>query len=833
MDKSLEYNLVKRIIITLTVVLMLDTIFFLYKNYYSLNKEISKLRNEKIEENKKNISRLVKITIGILSEYNEKVKKGEMPLEKAKEEAKSTINKIRYDSDNYFWIDTTDYINILLPPEKSVEGTSRKDLVDKNGVHFVRELVDGAKTNQNAYVIYFFRKLNQKEDSPKIGYVELFKPWGWVIGTGFYMDDMDKELLVKQEEKNTEMQNFLEISLVKDFLIVLLFILFTINFFDQLKSLLKKIYKELGDNKAFNVVEKKIENIGLHEVTEEIKVINNFVIKRNEELELYEQVIQKASDGIIILNDKKEVIKVNDHFCLLSGFDEKELIGHNLKKIKSNKHDSLFYNNMWNNLINFGSWQGRIWNKNKNGNFYEVWLTISTIKMELNQSEVYLGIASNINSLKSAEAQIQKMAYTDTLTNIANRRFFYETLTERIKSNNSSFIILTLDLDRFKIINDTLGHSIGDKVLVEISSRLKNLMRPKDTFARLGGDEFSFIIEKNDHNFNINKYTQEIFRTTNEPIIINDFNLTVGCSIGGVIFPTNGVDVEELLIKSDIAMFQAKKTGGNRFLFFSDEMKNENDEFLYIESCIKNALKNNLFYLHLQPKVYNNDLILGAEALIRMKTLEGSLLPPYKFIKVAEDTGLIIEIGKWVIEEACKLINKLNNEDINIHIAINISTKQLQDNHLIDTFKETMEKYNISPHSLEIEITESFFLNDIKKAIDILTSINKMGIKIGIDDFGTGFSSLASLSTLPIDYLKIDKSFIDKLGIEDEKELVTAIISIARNLDLDVIAEGVETENQLKIIREHGNIGIQGYYFSKPLEFEKFIEFYKKFKRTI
>ena len=833
MDKNLEHNLVKKIVVTLTVVLMLDTLFFLYKNFYSLNNEIIELRDEKIKENKKNISKLVKVTVGILNDYNDKVKRGELTLDEAKEDAKNTIDKIRYDGDNYFWIDTTDYINILLPPQKKIEGTNRKNVVDKNGVHFVRELIDGAKANQNSYVIYHFRKLNQKESSPKIGYVELFKPWGWVIGTGFYLDDMDKELLVTQQERTLDMKNFFKISLLKDFFIVLLFILFTVNFFNQLKNLLKQIYIELIDNKAFNIVEEKFENIGLHEVTKEIKKINDFVIKRNDELELYEQVIRKASDGIVILNDKREVIKVNDFFCKLSGFEKDELLGQDLKKIRSNKHDNLFYNDMWTSLKNFGNWQGRVWNKNKKGNLYEVWLTISTIKTELNKSDVYLGISSNIHSLKSAEAQIQKMAYTDTLTNIANRRFFYENLIERIKINEFPFIILTLDLDRFKIINDTLGHSVGDKVLIEIASRLKNLMRKKDIFARLGGDEFSIILEGIENNFNIQEYTQKIFNSLNEPIIVNDFHLTIGCSIGGVICPINGVNIEELLMKSDIAMFHAKKTGGNKFCLFSEEMKNENDEFLYIESCIKNALKNNLFYLHLQPKVYDNNLILGAEALIRMKTPDGTILSPYKFIKIAEDTGLIIELGKWIIEEACRQISNLRKENINIHIAINISIKQLQDNHLIDTFKKMMEKYNISPHSLEIEITESFFLNDIKKVIEILTTLKNMGLKIGIDDFGTGFSSLASLSSLPIDYLKIDKSFIDKLTVKTEKELVTTIISIANNLNLEVIAEGVETEEQLNIIREYGNIGIQGYYFSKPLEFEKFIEFYNKFNISL
>jgi len=285
-------------------------------------------------------------------------------------------------------------------------------------------------------------------------------------------------------------------------------------------------------------------------------------------------------------------------------------------------------------------------------------------------------------------------------------------------------------------------------------------------------------------------------------------------------------------MKSDAAMFHAKELGKGQFSFYSKEIQKKNKEFVIMENKLREAIVSNEFSLFLQPKVLienNKPRIVGAEALIRLTPKEESIIFPDRFIKIAENTGLIIPIGKWIIEDACKKILLLKEQNINTHIAINVSVRQLENFDIVNILKHAIENNHISPWDLEIEITESAFSNNIERVIKILMQIRNLGIKIGIDDFGTGYSSLSSLLRLPIDYLKIDKSFIDRLGEKDEKELVSSIIAISENLNLGIVAEGVETKNQIELLSEYNSIVIQGYYFSKPLDFDDFIDFYKNF----
>ncbi len=573
-----------------------------------------------------------------------------------------------------------------------------------------------------------------------------------------------------------------------------------------------------------------------------VKKVTSEILKRTDELEkvikelnISEQAISGATEGICITDISGNILKVNNSFCQLSGYEKEELLGKNPRILKSGKQDAQFYLEMWESIIKTGSWRGEIWDRKKNGEIYPKWLAIDTIVCKSDDTTYYLGISTDITKLKNTEEKVNQLAYYDDLTKLPNRRFFYEILERvvvRTKKHNKLAALLLLDLDRFKMINDTLGHSAGDIVLKITANRLKKSLKKSDTIARVGGDEFAIILEDVENTQQIIIICQRIIEAISKNIEINNTSVLAGGSIGIVVIPVDDTEVEGLVMKSDAAMFHAKELGKGQFSFYSKEIQKKNKEFVIMENKLREALNHNEFSLFLQPKVLienNKPRIIGAEALIRLTPKEESIIFPDRFIKIAEDTGLIIPIGKWIIEDACKKIFLLKKQNINTNIAINVSVRQLENFDIVSILKHAIERNNISPWDLEIEITESAFSKNIEKVIEILIQIRNLGIKIGIDDFGTGYSSLSSLLKLPIDYLKIDKSFIDRLGEKDEKELVSSIIAISKNLNLGIVAEGVETKNQIDLISKYNSIVIQGYYFSKPLNFEDFIHFYKNF----
>ena len=573
-----------------------------------------------------------------------------------------------------------------------------------------------------------------------------------------------------------------------------------------------------------------------------VKKVTSEILKRTDELEkvikelnISEQAISGATEGICITDISGNILKVNNSFCQLSGYEKEELLGKNHRILKSGKQDAQFYLEMWESIIKTGSWRGEIWDRKKNGEIYPKWLAIDTIVCKSDDTTYYLGISTDITKLKNTEEKVNQLAYYDDLTKLPNRRFFYEILERvvvRTKKHNKLAALLLLDLDRFKMINDTLGHSAGDIVLKITANRLKKSLKKSDTIARVGGDEFAIILEDVENTQQIIIICQRIIEAISKNIEINNTSVLAGGSIGIVVIPVDDTEVEGLFMKSDAAMFHAKELGKGQFSFYSKEIQKKNKEFVIMENKLREALNHNEFSLFLQPKVLienNKPRIIGAEALIRLTPKEESIIFPDRFIKIAEDTGLIIPIGKWIIEDACKKIFLLKKQNINTNIAINVSVRQLENFDIVSILKHAIERNNISPWDLEIEITESAFSKNIEKVIEILIQIRNLGIKIGIDDFGTGYSSLSSLLKLPIDYLKIDKSFIDRLGEKDEKELVSSIIAISKNLNLGIVAEGVETKNQIDLLSKYNSIVIQGYYFSKPLNFEDFIHFYKNF----
>ncbi|WP_338032506.1 MULTISPECIES: putative bifunctional diguanylate cyclase/phosphodiesterase [Clostridium] len=557
----------------------------------------------------------------------------------------------------------------------------------------------------------------------------------------------------------------------------------------------------------------------------------------NDELLISYRIIGTAMEGILMTDASGNIIKVNDSFQRVSGYKKDDLIGKNPRILKSGRHDKTFYLNMWHSLSTNGYWEGEIWNKKKNGKIYPKWMSITSLKGSDGAVENYISISTDISKIKKTEDKLHSLAYYDLLTGIPNRTLFYERLERsliRANDNKKAVALLFMDLDGFKVINDSLGHAAGDLLLKEVAARIKSSIRKSDTVSRLGGDEFTVILENVDSHEYVQAVSEVIIDKILLPYSILDREITLGVSIGIALAPYDESTVEGLMRKADAAMYDAKESGKGKYSFSSKEIEKRNQEILEMQIRLNAALHNKEFILYLQPQTAfdgNEFKIVGAEALIRWETADGKIFTPDKFIPVSENNRMIIPIGNWILEEIFKIDRILKSSGINIKLSINVSSKQFENNNLVSKIKEIFKENSPQNIDLVIEITESFLMQNTEKAIQNLQKIKELGIGISIDDFGTGFSSLSYLTRLPADYLKIDKSFIDDIANINHKNITPSIISMAKTLNLKTVAEGVETQEQINRLIDEGCDELQGYYFSKPLIISDFIKYIKQYNK--
>jgi diguanylate cyclase (GGDEF)-like protein len=442
------------------------------------------------------------------------------------------------------------------------------------------------------------------------------------------------------------------------------------------------------------------------------------------------------------------------------------------------------------------------------------------------------GFNAMLEEIQSRDENLQRLATYDELTNIPNRNYFIDLLNQAITRGNRKsqrHAVLFMDLDRFKNINDSLGHSKGDELLIKVAKRLNIIIRGDDIVARFGGDEFTFLLRDLPSSNQAAEVADRILEVLNEPFDMDNHNVVVVPSIGIVLFPDNGNTPEELLKNADTAMYRAKNSGGNKYLFFTDNMNKEAQLHQELEEALRNAIYNHEFILHYQPKFdLHSGKSLGMEALARWNRPNNGLVAPNLFIPIAEETGLIIPMGKQILDQAISQTKVLIDKHIfDGKLAVNISARQFEDKDLLNNIKSLLEKHNLSPENLEIELTEAAVMNETEDAISTLKEIRDAGISIAMDDFGTGYSSLSYLKKFPLNTLKIDMSFIrDMDQSEENKSIVKSIIDLSHILKLNVVAEGIETEEQAKILTDMGCDVAQGYYFSKPLDFNKISEFF-------
>ncbi|MGE7926185.1 putative bifunctional diguanylate cyclase/phosphodiesterase [Lysinibacillus xylanilyticus] len=547
---------------------------------------------------------------------------------------------------------------------------------------------------------------------------------------------------------------------------------------------------------------------------------------------LLTKIFENVSEGIMITDKYKRIELVNPAFEFVTGYKRNEVIGKTPAVLQSGVHELQFYLDMWQKIRQEGNWQGEIWNRRKTGDVYPEWLTIVGVANDEGEITNYCGIFSDLSERKIVENELEKRLLTDSLTEVSNRFAYIERMDNLLESTSTishsvQHAVYFLDLDRFKQINDTLGHAVGDTILVEVAKRLKTLLKNKDIIARYGGDEFIITLTNVKNAKEAANFAEQIIGIIEQPLDINGQDIFISTSIGISMYPLDGEATEQLIHCADKAMTYSKKNGLNDYAFYFDELKTDSQRVLLLDSELRRAIENREFELHFQPKIsMENEEIQGLEALVRWNSERLGFVSPAEFIPYAEETGLIIPLSEVIIEKACEAVIEMRQYGYKTPVAINISSIHFKQQSFLDSVQAILERYNMPANNFEIEVTERTVMNSANETVSKLVRLKKMGFKISIDDFGTGYSSLSYLVRFPLDYLKIDRSFIQHIGSLDEKQaVVDAIIQMSHRLKMKVVAEGVEQAQQVDILRKMNCDIIQGYYYSKPLPLHELIEF--------
>ncbi|WP_457788108.1 bifunctional diguanylate cyclase/phosphodiesterase [Pseudomonas sp. PL-6] len=547
-----------------------------------------------------------------------------------------------------------------------------------------------------------------------------------------------------------------------------------------------------------------------------------------EELQQAATVFESTAEGVMITDLEQRITAVNRAFTQITGYAEAEALGQRPSLLASGQHDSAFYAAMWHSLAANGHWQGEIWNRRKNGELYPEWLTISAVRNAEDRVTHFVGVFADISSLKHAQARLDHQAHHDPLTGLPNRLLFENRLRSALEGSRADDqlgAVLFLDLDRFKQINDSLGHPVGDLLLKAIAERLKLQLRDIDTVARLGGDEFIILLPGLHQPQDAEQVAQKLLECFAAPFQIDNHEFFISASIGISLYPKDGADVATLVKNADAAMYQSKAKGRNRSERYTRSLTFQVNERMAMEQELRRALERDELCLHYQPKLcLRSQRLVGAEALVRWPHPVFGDIPPDRFIPVAEESGLILPLGDWVLQQACRQLQHWQEEHGSFGpLSVNLAGAQLHQANLLARIDELLQQHGLAPQRLQLEITENFIMNQAEEALGILHQLKQLGVQLAIDDFGTGYSSLSYLKRLPLDVLKIDQSFVRGLPDDPHDLAITrAIIALGHSMQLTVIAEGVETKAQELCLAAEGCLQIQGYVVSRPLPADAF-----------
>ena len=587
-----------------------------------------------------------------------------------------------------------------------------------------------------------------------------------------------------------------------------------------------KQIRERGET-FYDQAGKPLRSIGTAQDITDIRLLES-------QMQLLGSAFHHSGEAIMITDHNNRILTVNAAFTMLTGYSQDEVAGQDPRILSAGRTSREDYKRMWAAIKEKSFWQGEIWDRRKDGGVYPKWLSVSVIRDEQGDIRYHIAHFTDVSTERATEAKIHYMAHHDMLTGLNNRFSLKDRLEHALavaRRESARVALLFIDLDRFKVINDTLGHHVGDELLIHVSRRLRQCVRESDLVARLGGDEFVVMLSGIEHSSSVAMVAEKLVMRVGEPYPVGAHTLYTTPSIGIAIYPMDGEDGETLMRNADAAMYHAKSAGRNNFQFFDAKMNEAAVERLGIEHALRLALGRDEFRLHFQPII---DLRTGkvscVEALIRWQHPERGLLAPGMFIGVAEETGLIQPIGDWVIWAACRQLAAFREAGLTgVKMAINISAIQMRNSDLSVLARGVIEAYSLPPGDLVFEITESVAMEHPDETVRVLDLLRDMGVSLALDDFGTGYSSLSYLRMFALDKLKLDRSFVEEIGQDvDGQVICDATIGLAHNLGLTLVAEGVETEAQLDYLRDRGCDLVQGYLFSKPLPAELVMDFIRQ-----
>ncbi|SHH03610.1 EAL domain-containing protein [Massilia sp. CF038] len=544
--------------------------------------------------------------------------------------------------------------------------------------------------------------------------------------------------------------------------------------------------------------------------------------RAEETLRLSATVLEHIADGVMVIGPARQIVAINPAFTQITGFTEADALGQDATLARAARPDSAFDAALWHTLAESGFWRGEIWNRRKNGELYLEWLTVSAVRDDQGATTHYVGVFSDITKARESQAQLDHMAHHDPLTALPNRLLFHDRLhhaLQRAAREHQKLAVLFIDLDRFKNVNDTLGHHIGDELLKQVAGALAAKLRDGDTLARLGGDEFIVLLEDVDGESGAAHVAEKLVSMFEQPFLVADYELFVTGSVGISLYPDDASDLNMLIRNADVAMYQAKARGRNGYQLYAPSMTGEGVERLRLEAMLRRSIEKNEIFLNYQPQVeIDSGRLTGVEALVRWDNPELGLVPPVRFIPLAEDSGFIHQLGKWVLYEACRQMVRWEQAGLRVpKMAVNLSLKQFERGSIAGMVADVLHETGLAPARLQLEVTESVIMNT-DDALGFINDLHAIGVGLAIDDFGTGYSSLAYLKQLPVQTLKIDRSFIKDISTDvNDEAIAIAIIQLGKSLNLSVIAEGVETQDQAAFLLRHGCNHAQGYLYSRPV----------------
>ncbi|MCP1289969.1 EAL domain-containing protein [Chromobacterium sp. S0633] len=556
--------------------------------------------------------------------------------------------------------------------------------------------------------------------------------------------------------------------------------------------------------------------------------------RREQTLQQAAAVYEHTLEGVMIADADLRILDVNPAFSTLTGYARADLLGQSPRLLHSGRHDAGFYRRLWQTVAEHGRWQGEIWNRHKDGSVAPAWLTVTAVRDADGAVRNYVGVFSDIAQIKKSAAEMAQLAHYDSLTTLPNRLLFLSRLEHAIqtaKRERRRVAVLFIDLDNFKQINDTRGHGAGDRLLVEVAARLKDCLRANDTVARIGGDEFLILLENQKADNPVIDIANKIVKACARPFRLEEQEVEVGCSVGISIYPRDGQDAETLMRNADAAMYQAKNDGKGAFRFYTEELTQRARLRVEQERELRLALERRELFLVFQPKYHlQSGALIGAEALLRWQHPSRGLIGPDTFIPLAEETGLIIPIGSWLIRHACGILRRWKDAGLSPGVlSLNIAGAQIQRAPILQTLKQALRDCRVPPQQIELEITERFVMSNPDAHLSVLRELRQLGVGLSIDDFGTGYSSLSYLRQLPVQTLKIDQSLVRGLpDREHETSISLAIISLAKTLHLGLVAEGVENEAQRRFLLDAGCEHGQGFLYARPMPENEFAELVKK-----